>query len=116
MLTFAGSQEKQSHCFKFIGADSQVQSISLITGTVVGSNGTSLLISNTDDGFDTCSFYSGPSDSIIFAFSESTGSIADASYSSGFIGGYSGGTESCGSLASSSSSFSCSSASFSTCC
>lgn len=105
MLTFAGSEEKQSHCFKFIGADTKPASVQLISNTTsLISNTTSILSNSADGGMDTCSFYSGPSDSAIMAFgesSESCGSIAySGSESCGSIA-YSGGGESCGSVASS---------------
>ena len=102
-LTFTGSEEKQSTCFKFIGADSKTQSVSLISdNTSLISNNVSLLSSSVDGGLDTCSFYSGPSDSAIMAFGETCGSIAyeGAGESCGSIA-YSGAGESCGSVASS---------------
>ena len=93
MLTVSSSDEKQSTCFKFIGADSTPKTTHLI------SNNTSLIsAAPSDGGADTCSFYSGPSDATIMAFGEScetSGAIA-----------YSGAGESCGSIASASSSFS----------
>ena len=89
MLTVSSSDEKQSSCFKFIGADSTPKTTHLI------SNNTSLISpSVSEGGVDTCSFYSGPSDAAIMAFGEScetSGSIA-----------YAGGGESCGAIASSS--------------
>ena len=86
-LTFTGSEEKQNTCFKFIGANSsETQTTHLI------SNNTSLISATlANGGMDSCSFYSGPSDSTIMAFgqsSESCGSVA-----------YAGGGESCGSVA-----------------
>ncbi len=101
MLTISSSDEKQSTCFKFIGADSTPKTTHLI------SNNTSLITpsSSGDSGVDTCSFYSGPSDAAIMAFgesSETSGAIAYAgSESCGSIA-YSGGAESCGSIASAS--------------
>ena len=101
-LTFAGTEDKQSSCFKFIGCNNNVSnSINLI------SNNTSLISSSimSDCGEDTCSFYSGPSDSSIIAFGESyesCGIIASNDTVSG-AGGYSSGGESCGIVASSSS-------------
>lgn len=87
-----------------------------LLGTVRPSSNPVNLISNSislissapsDGGLDTCSFYSGPSDSAILAFGESqesTGSIAySGSESCGSIA-YSGGGESCGSVASATSS------------
>lgn len=101
MLTFAGTEEKQNTCFKFIGANS-----GLTKTTNLISNNTSLISpSISEGGVDTCSFYSGPSDAAIIAFGESyesCGSIAFAgSESCGSIA-YSGGGESCGSVASAS--------------
>ena len=100
MLTFAGTEDKQSTCFKFIGSNNNQTSISLITGKAVGT--VSLITSSCNDGgLDCCSFYSGPSDATLLAFCESyesCGSIAYDSSSNGF-GGYSSG-ESCGSIAS----------------
>lgn len=107
MLTFAGSEEKHNTCFKFIGADTKTSSTNLI------SDNTSLISSNTslistalsNGGMDTCSFYSGPSDSTIMAFGESFETCGSIAYSGGETCGsiaYSGGGESCGSVASSS--------------
>lgn len=100
-LTFTLSDENQNSCFKFIGANttSSNNTTNLIT------NNTSLIYSASasDCGEDTCSFYSGPSDSTIIAFGESyesCGSIAYDTTSAGFDG-YSGSGESCGSIASS---------------
>ena len=106
MLTFTASEERQSTCFKFIGANTNTE-----TTTHLISNNTSLISPSVsaDDCIDTCSFYSGPSDATIAAFGESyetTGSIA---YMGGETSGsiaYSGAGESCGSIASASSSFS----------
>lgn len=105
-LTFTGSEEKSS-CFKFIGADISTTSTGLISdNTSLISNNTSLISSNnSDDGFDTCSFYSGPSEATIIAFgenSESCGTIAFASSESCGTIAYSSAGESCGSIASSS--------------
>lgn len=76
-LTFAGSEDKQN-CYSFIGADLNTNSSSVLIG---GHNEQpiSLLASNFGGGEDSCSFYNGPSDSVIYAFGESTetsGSIA----------------------------------------
>ena len=84
MLTVSSSDEKQSSCFKFIGADST---------------------SVSEGGVDTCSFYSGPSDAAIMAFGEScetSGSIAYAGTETSGSIAYAGGGESCGAIASSS--------------
>ena len=104
-LMLATSEENTS-CFKFIGTTSSTKSsgVSLISNnTSLISNNTSL-ISSDDCGFDTCSFYDGPSESTIMAYGESfdnAGSIAyTGSESCGSIA-YSGGGESCGSVASS---------------
>ena len=99
MLTVTSTDEKSS-CFKFIGADSAPKTTHLI------SNNTSLLAPSGESCTDTCSFYSGPSDSTIMAFGETCGSIAYAGggETCGSIA-YSGGGETCGSIASSSVSF-----------
>ena len=105
MLTFTASEEQHNTCFKFIGADTKSTPVRLISDNI------SLIAPTVSDngGVDTCSFYSGPSDATIAVFGESyetTGSIA-------FLGGetsgsiaYSGAGESCGSIASTTSSFS----------
>lgn len=106
-LTFTASEDKNSG-FKFIGANSTSNNngglISATTSLIT--NNTSLITASANGGLDTCSFYSGPSDSTIFAFGESgesCGSIAYAgSESCGSIA-YSG-SESCGSIATSTSS------------
>ena len=105
-LTFAGSEERQSSAFKFIGADSKTQSTGLISNnTSLISNNISLISSSTNECLDTCSFYSGPSDSTIMTFGETCGSVAysGAGETCGSIA-YSGAGETCGSIASSSSS------------
>lgn len=96
MLTVTSTDEKSS-CFKFIGADSTPKTTHLI------SNNTSLLAPSGEGGTDTCSFYSGPSDSTIMAFGETCGSIAysGGGETCGSIA-YSGGGETCGSIASAS--------------
>ena len=100
MLTITSSDEKQNTCFKFIGADSTPKTTHLI------SNNTSLINSTpSDGGGDTCSFYSGPSDAAIMAFGEScetSGSLAYSGVESCGTIAYSGGAESCGSIASAS--------------
>ena len=111
-LTFTGSEENS--CFKFIGSNStQNGSVGLISDTTsLISNNISLLSSSSDDGLDSCSFYSGPSDSTIFAFGESSETCGTVAYSGSESCGsiaYSGGGETCGSIASSSSSSSSSS-------
>lgn len=93
MLTVSSSDEKQSSCFKFIGADSTPKTTHLI------SNNTSLISpSVSEGGVDTCSFYSGPSDAAIMAFGEScetSGSIAYAGTETSGSIAYAGGGESC---------------------
>ena len=100
MLTLNSTEEKQNTCFMFIGADSAPQTTHLI------SNNTSLIsASPVGDGTDTCSFYSGPSDAAIMAFGEScetSGSLAYSGVESCGTIAYSGGAESCGSIASAS--------------
>ena len=90
MLAFTSSEEKQSQCFHLLGT---VKPSNHNVGLI--SNNTSLISANSsllsNDGMDSCSFYSGPSDATILSFgekSESCGSIA--------LGG---GIESCGSIA-----------------
>ena len=104
-LTFTASDDKQNSCFKFIGTSNANESVSLITGEAAGSVSLITSSSNSEGCLDTCSFYSGPSDSAIVAFGESgwetCGSIAYSdSESCGSIA-YSGGGESCGTVASS---------------
>ena len=115
-LTFAGSEDRQSSAFKFIGADSKTQSTGLISdNTSLISNCVSILsTSSSDDCMDTCSFYSGPSDATIMAFGETCGSIAysDAGETCGAIA-YSSSGETCGSIASSTSTSSSSFSSYS---
>lgn len=105
MLTFCGSEEKNS-CFKFIGANNNQTSTNLISdNTSLISNCSSLISSSLSEGCtDTCSFYAGPSDAAIVAFGESyesCGSIAFGGTESCGSIAYSGGSESCGSIASS---------------
>ena len=102
-LTLASTEDKSSS-FKFIGTNSTTNNGGLISSTTsLITNNTSLIMASSDDCLDTCSFYSGPSDSTIFAFGESNvidGSVAySGSESCGSIA-YSG-SESCGSIASS---------------
>ena len=72
---------------------------------LIFSDSVSLLETPAGSGYDTCSFYSGPSDATIFAFGESgecSGSIAsvgDCESSSSIA--FAGSGESCGSIASS---------------
>lgn len=115
-LTFTNSEE-QSNCFKFIGANNQNNHTGLISNnTSLITNNTSLIFDSSDSGLDSCSFYSGPSDSTIFAFGESSESCGAIAYSSSETCGsiaYSGGGETCGSIASSTSSSSSSCCSYS---
>ena len=84
MLTVKSSEENNT-CFKFIGADSSPKTTHLI------SNNTSLISpSVSEGGNDTCSFYSGPSDSTIMAFGQSCETAGSVAYS---------GAETCGSIA-----------------
>ena len=112
-LTFTLSDDNQNTCFKFIGAGSTSNNtINLIT------ENTSLIYSpsNTSNGEDTCSFYSGPSDSAILAFGESYESCGSIAYATtAGSDSYSGSGESCGSIASYSDSSSGSSFSGSSC-
>lgn len=106
-LTFTNSEE--NGCFKFIGTNTnQNNKGGLISSTTsLISNNVSLISASLDGCEDTCSFYSGPSDSTIVAFGESGETCGSIAYSGtsetcGSIA-YSGGGESCGSVASSSS-------------
>lgn len=111
MLTLNSTEEKQNTCFMFIGSDAAPKATHLI------SDNTSLISTTpADGGVDTCSFYSGPSDAAIVAFGEAcetSGSIAYSGTESCGSIAYSGGGESCGSIASSSVSFSSGASSFS---
>ena len=97
MLKVVTSEE--SGCAKLLGLTGNPKSEGgLICHT------TSLLESADGEGYDECSFYSGPSDATIFAFGESGESCGSIAYSDsescGSIAFASGG-ESCGSIASS---------------
>ena len=97
MLTV--TTKENSGCAKLLGLTGNNKS----EGGLI-SNTTSLLSTPEGEGYDTCSFYSGPSDSTIFAFcesSESSGSIAfgESGESCGSIA-FTGSGESCGSIAS----------------
>ena len=99
MLTVTPKNDESS-CAKLLGLTSPRSEGGLISNT------TSLLATPEGEGYDSCSFYSGPSDATIFAFGESgesCGSVAysDGSESCGSIAFGEGG-ESCGSIASSS--------------
>ena len=113
MLTLTLSEERTNNCFQLTNSSNNSCSISLIT-----ENSSLICLSNSSNkGFDSCSFYSGPSEASILAFnenSESCGIIASNTTYSDF-GSYSGGSESCGIIASTSG-FSASSSSFSTSC
>ena len=107
MLTFH-SEEKNSSAISLLGTASKNHSVRLISDSVSVITDTSNgLLNSSDCGFDSCSFYNGPTDSAIISFgqqSESCGSIA-----------YSGSTESCGSIAYSGSGESCGSIASSSC-
>ena len=99
MLTFTGSEEKQNTGFHLLGTvKPSVNHVRLISDNIS-------LISSTnssDDGFDTCSFYSGPSDLAIMTFAETSEALEFVAYTSGESCGsiaYTGGGESCGSVA-----------------
>lgn len=103
MLTVTSKEE--SGCAKLLGLTGSTKS----EGGLI-CNTTSLLATPDGEGYDTCSFYSGPSDATIFAFGESgeySGSIAFADGESCGSIAFTGGGESCGSIASSGGSFSC---------
>lgn len=104
MLSFASSEEKQSKGFHLLGtvrlSNNYVHLISNNTSLISANH--SLLSSGCED---TCSFYSGPSDSTILSFgeqSESCGSIAFGGIESCGSIAYAGGSAFCGSIASSS--------------
>ena len=90
--------KEDSGCAKLLGLTGNNKS----EGGLISST-TSLLATPEGEGYDTCSFYSGPSDSTIFAFGESDESCGSIAYvdseSCGSIA-YSGGGASCGSIAS----------------
>lgn len=117
-LTFAGSEDKQNTCFKFIGADNKTPSTSVLVDK--SSEAPISLLSSNDCGEDTCSFYQGPSDSTIFAFGESTETSGAVALGTGNTEtsssvAFSGGCESVGSVATSVSTSSSSSSSSFTC-
>ena len=97
---------EESGCVKLLGLTGNAKS----EGGLISST-TSLLATPEGEGYDSCSFYSGPSDATIFAFGESSESCGSIAYSSGSEScgsiAYSSGGESCGSIASSGGSFSC---------
>lgn len=101
MLTFAGTEDRQSSSLIFVSGATRNGSVSLISDSSSLLGG-SLLSSNSFE--DTCSFYSGPSDATILAFGESAESCGSVAYDSaaGISIAYSGSAESCGSIASSS--------------
>lgn len=101
MLTFTGSDEKHNNCFFQLGTGkSSKNSVHLITNQTSLLTLTNPLSNNSNNGFDTCSFYSEPSDASILAYGETCGSIAMAGETCGSIA--SAGGETCGSIASSS--------------
>ena len=103
-LTFAGSEDRQNSAFKFIGADSKTPSTGLISNNTSLISDNVLLISSSysNDCLDTCSFYSGPSESVILAFGNTCGSVA-----------YSEAGETCGSVAFSTAGETCGSVAYS---
>ena len=111
MLTLGGIEEQQSTCFLFVGASSSNNK----SGGLISSSTSLICVSGPDDGWDTCSFYGGPSDTTIAAIGSSyndsgecAGVVADAGSYSGVFGS-SGSGESCGAVASSFGGSSCSS-------
>ena len=97
MLMVTTSED--SSCAKLLGLTGGSKS-----GGGLISSVTSLLATPEDAGFDSCSFYSGPSDATIFAFGESAESCGSVAYSDSESCGsiaFAGGSESCGSIASS---------------
>ena len=84
MLTVTPKNE-ESGCAKLLGLTGNKSEGGLISNT------TSLLATPEGEGYDECSFYSGPSDATIFAFGESGESCGSVAYS--------GADESCGSIA-----------------
>ncbi len=103
MLTVTINEE--SGCAKLLGlTGNQKSEGGLICHT------TSLLESFDGEGYDECSFYSGPSDATIFAFGESGETCGSIAYSDSETCGsiaYSSGGETCGSIASAAGSVSC---------
>ena len=110
LAAFCITKDEQSNCVKLLGLTEKSHEGGLI------SNNTSLISSSlANNGMDTCSFYSGPSDSAIIAFGESAEACGSIAYSEGESCGsiaFSG-SESCGSVASSCGSFSGSACSYS---
>ncbi|MBQ4114349.1 hypothetical protein IJD34_02980 [bacterium] len=106
MLTLSGTDEKQSTCFLFVGANSS----NTKSGGLITSNTNLICLTDPDQGWDTCSFYSGPSDSTIASIGSSyndsgecAGVIASSESYSGVFGS-SGSGECAGVVASSGSS------------
>ena len=99
MLTVT-SKNEESSCAKLLGLTGSTKS----EGGLISST-TSLLATPEGEGYDSCSFYSGPSDATIFAFGESGESCGSIAYSEGSEScgsiAFSEGGESCGSIASS---------------
>ena len=99
MLTVTTSNDESTSCAKLLGLTApKSEEGGLICNT------TSLLATPEGEGYDSCSFYSGPSDATIFAFGESAESCGSIAYSDSESCGsiaFSGGSESCGSIASS---------------
>ena len=84
---------EESGCAKLLGLTGNTKS----EGGLI-CNTTSLLATPDGEGYDSCSFYFGPSDATIFSFGESSESSGSISYSD---------SESCGSIAFTSSGESC---------
>ena len=66
--------QEESNCFMFIGMNKTQNNGGLISNT------TSILDSSDSEVGDTCSFYSGPSDSTIFAFIGDDKSISNYTF------------------------------------
>ena len=101
------TSEETNTCFKFIGSNTRPEANGglISSSTSLLSNCNSLILGSSNECLDTCSFYSGPSDSTIIAFGENFDNgeyiSSSGSESCGSIA-YSGSGETCGSVASSS--------------
>lgn len=97
MLTVTTNED--SGCAKLLGLTGNPKS----EGGLI-CNTTSLLDTPEGEGYDSCSFYSGPSDNTIFAFGESEESCGSVAFTTGGEScgsiALSTGGESCGSIAS----------------
>ncbi len=102
MLMVPSSKKEESSSMKlFLDLTTSKENSALIFN-----DSTSLLETPAGSGYDTCSFYSGPSDATIFSFGESLESGSSLAFSDsgepcGSIA-FSSSGESCGSIASSS--------------